>query len=352
MRAIMNGSEKYPVKEPFEILKRASLQTHLDAHVLQDRTVFAAASRNTKDFENLLSVYLDAIFKPKAILDDESTNWIFRQEGWRIERSDDPNIYFYNGNTLNEMKAVYSNPDEFMHQYAHQALFPDTSYRFDNQGKPKEILNLTQSDVVDYYNKYYRPSNAQVFLYGPLDAVEEGMAQFDAYASAHKAQDKVIYEPEWQEMITRDVPPHSVHPFPVTEEKEDEYRIMVTWLLNDDEMDRQTEIAWRMLDYLLLKSPIGPLRKGLENSGVGKEVISTGLRDDLRQWTFSIGMRGISKDDIASIEDTVMKILNQIETNGFQFWEVEAAFNTVEFGVSEGSRFDYCATNLPSLHLV
>jgi len=334
MRSVLDGSKKFPLKDPFDELRRGSLQTYLKQFIFGDRTVYTCASRNSKDFSNLIAVNLDAVFDPSIL--QEHGSWIFRQEGWRLEKRYQkyPNKeaqYRFNGVVLETQKGAYSDPDLSIHKYAHRALFPDTQYNYDNSGLPEEIVSVTRASLIEYHQKFYHPSNAQVFLYGPLEDVTEGLKQVDDYVSAYDLNEDVRENssPKWQDKINKENSPREIHEYASTLENGD-YRVMMSWLINDRVMDAKTEIAWRMLNYMLIESPTGILRNRLETSGKGREVIGGGLNTDLMQWTFSVGMKGVGRGDVKKVEGIITDTLAEInQTAGFRTDEISAAFNSV-----------------------
>lgn len=340
MHSVLHGSRQFPLKDPFEELRRGSLQTYLKQLVLADRTVYACASRNLQDFKNLIYVYIDAVFDPNFL--QPGYEWIFRQEGWRIEKdaADDASgnpTHHFNGAVLEMQKGAYSDPDVSIHKYAHRALFPDTQYQFDNEGFPGGVLSTTQSSISDYHHKYYHPTNAQVFLYGPLEAVTEGLDQIDNYVGKYDLKQDIrdASAPKWQDKIFPGAGPREIHEYPSTFEDGD-YRVLMSWLINDHQLDAKTEIAWRMINYILMDSPTAILRERLEDSGEGREVIGGGLKTDLMQWTFSVGMKGVNRAEVATVEDIILSTLQDIQQMAsFPADVLQAAFNTVEFRLTD-----------------
>lgn len=331
--SVLDGSENYPIKDPFNEMLRASLNTFLNAFTFDDRTVYTVASRNREDFSNLVAVYLDAVFRPLCVTDEGL--WILKQEGWRIEEGENSTLEL-TGVVLSEMKGAYSDPDELIHRYAQKSLFPDTSYRFDSGGQPDKIPTLTQNDFEAFYQKFYHPTNAQLFFYGPLEHIQDGMEQAHAYLEDSDARldIRVDSRAEWQEFYIDDEP-FSVRK-PYQSEDEDDFRVMVSWLINDRFMDKKTEIAWFAIDELLMGDPTSKLEKALRDSGYGDSVLGDGLEFWLQQWTFHVGLQGIeSQEDVEAVEQLIMDTLDEVVTTGFSTEDVESAMNTAEFSLRE-----------------
>ena len=166
--SVLCGSEKYPVKEPFVEMIKGSLNTFLNAMTYPDKTMYPVASRNDKDFKNLMAVYLDAVFFPNIYKDET----ILMQEGWHYELENPEDELKYKGVVYNEMKGVYSSPDSMVYRKICRGLLPDTIYGVDSGGNPKDIPNLTQEEFINFHKKYYHPSNAYIVLYGDIDINE------------------------------------------------------------------------------------------------------------------------------------------------------------------------------------
>ena len=172
--SVLNGSQRYPLREPFVDLLKSSLQTFLNAITFPDKTVYPVSSRNDKDFINLMRVYLDAVFRPLAV----SNPNIFRQEGWHYEILDPEADPIYKGVVFNEMKGAFSSPDGVRSRYLLHALFPDTCYGNESGGDPDHITDLTYQQFCDSHKKYYSPSNSFIILDGDVN-IEETLAIID-----------------------------------------------------------------------------------------------------------------------------------------------------------------------------
>ena len=171
---VLSGSRKYRTKEPFMDLVNSSLQTFLNAMTFPDKTIYPIASRNTKDFYNLMDVYLDAVFYPR-IYEEEK---IFYQEGWHYEMEDLDSPIKYNGVVYNEMRGAYSDPDDQVSEIISEDLHPGSTYSHDSGGNPHHIPDLTYEDFLNFHKKYYHPSNSYIFLNGAMD-IEEVLKYID-----------------------------------------------------------------------------------------------------------------------------------------------------------------------------
>ncbi|KAL1294054.1 hypothetical protein HN51_054741 [Arachis hypogaea] len=331
--SVLCGSRKYPLKEPFVELLKGSLHTFLNAFTYPDRTCYPVASTNTKDFYNLVDVYLDAVFFPRCVEDFQT----FQQEGWHFELNDPSEDITYKGVVFNEMKGVYSQPDNILGRTSQQALYPDTTYGVDSGGDPQVIPKLTFEEFKEFHRKYYHPSNSRIWFYGDDDPNErlrilgEYLDMFDASSAPNESK----IEP--QKLFSK--PVRIIEKYPASEGADLKKQHMVTlnWLLSDKPLDLETELALGFLDHLLLGTPASPLRKILLESGLGDAIVGGGVEDELLQPQFSIGLKGVSEQDIHKVEELVMTTLKKLANEGFDTDAVEASMNTIEFSLRENN---------------
>ncbi|KAG2654222.1 hypothetical protein PVAP13_1NG489800 [Panicum virgatum] len=315
--SVLCGSRKYPLKEPFVELLKGSLHTFLNAFTYPDRTCYPVASTNTKDFYNLVDVYLDAVFFPKCVEDFQT----FQQEG----------VVF------NEMKGVYSQPDNIMGRVSQQALSPENTYGVDSGGDPNEIPKLTFEEFKEFHSKYYHPSNARIWFYGDDDPKErlrvlsEYLDQFEASTAPNESK-------IWPQRLFKE-PVRVIEKFPAGEEGDlrKKYMVCINWLLSEEPLDVETELTLGFLDHLLLGTPASPLRRILLESGLGDAIVGGGVEDELLQPQFSIGLKGVSEDNIQKVEELVMQTLKNLAEEGFASDAVEASMNTIEFALRENN---------------
>ena len=163
--SVLCGSKNYPVKDPFVELLKSSLNTFLNAFTFPDKTMYPCASQNEKDFKNLMSVYMDAVFYPQIYAHEE----IFMQEGWHYHIVDEKDPIVYNGVVYNEMKGAFSDPQQILFRNLMHSLYPDTAYGFESGGDPAYIPDLTYEEFKEFHSKYYHPTNSYIFLYGNCD---------------------------------------------------------------------------------------------------------------------------------------------------------------------------------------
>uniref|UniRef100_A0A6J1C5I7 Presequence protease 1, chloroplastic/mitochondrial-like n=1 Tax=Momordica charantia TaxID=3673 RepID=A0A6J1C5I7_MOMCH len=331
--SVLCGSRKYPVKEPFVELLKGSLHTFLNAFTYPDRTCYPVASTNAKDFYNLVDVYLDAVFFPKCVEDFKT----FQQEGWHYELNDPSEDISYKGVVFNEMKGVYSQPDNILGRATQQALFPDNTYGVDSGGDPRVIPKLTFEEFKEFHHKFYHPGNARIWFYGDDNPIErlrilkEYLDMFDASSASN--QSKV----EQQRLFSEPVRIVEKYPSGDGGDLKKKHMVCVNWLLSDKPLDLETELTLGFLDHLMLGTPASPLRKILLESGLGDAIVGGGIEDELLQPQFSIGLKGVSDDDIPKVEELILNTLKKLTEEGFDNDAVEASMNTIEFSLRENN---------------
>ncbi|XP_078441624.1 presequence protease 1 [Wolffia australiana] len=331
--SVLCGSRKYPVKEPFVELLKGSLNTFLNAFTYPDRTCYPVASTNVKDFYNLVDVYLDAVFFPKCVEEYQT----FQQEGWHYELDDPSDEISFKGVVFNEMKGVYSQPDNILGRVCQQALFPDNTYGVDSGGDPKVIPQLTFEDFKEFHRKYYHPSNAKIWFYGDDDPTERLRilgAYLDQYDMSLAPNESRV---QLQKLFSGPVRVVEKYPAGEGEDHGKKHMVCLNWLLTDGELDLETELTLGFLDHLLLGTPASPLRRILLESRLGEAIVGGGMEDELLQPQFSIGLKGVSEDDIQKVEELVMSTLEKLAEEGFDSDAVEASMNTIEFSLRENN---------------
>ncbi|MBN2031954.1 MAG: insulinase family protein [Deltaproteobacteria bacterium] len=330
--SVLCGSRKYPLKEPFVELLKGSLKTFLNAMTYPDKTCYPLASQNVQDFYNLIDVYLDAVFYPRL------NPHIFQQEGWHLEleKPDDP--LTYKGVVFNEMKGARSSPDNLLAEYSQQSLFPDTPYGFDSGGDPSKIPDLTFEQFKAFHETYYHPSNGRIYFYGDDDP-QERLSLVQNYLKDFEAREvdsavpiqKPLNEPR---TIIKAFPSGAAEGEPV------KGMVTVNWLLEETSRS-EWNLAFHMLEYILLGMPGSPLRKALMDSNLGEDLAGEGLGNDLRQMYFSTGLKGIDPRKPEKVEVLIFDTLKRLLKEGIHHHTVEAAINTTEFILRENNTGSY-----------
>jgi hypothetical protein len=330
--AVLCGSEKYPVKEPFVELLKGSLKTFLNAFTYPDRTCYPVASTNLQDFYNLIDVYLDAVFSPRL------TPQVLQQEGWHyeLEQAEDP--LTYKGVVFNEMKGAYSAPERVLAEYAQHSLFPDNTYGVESGGHPRNIPDLTFEQFERFHTTLYHPSNARIFFYGDDDP-DKRFGLVEEYLERYQ---RLEIDSAVATQQPLDGPRSMEATYAASDEDEagSKSMVAVNWLLHGD-IDTETGLALQILDYILIGTPASPLRRALIESGLGEDLAGVGMETELKQFFFSTGLRGVEADDEAAVEALVIKTLQELADGGIDPQTVEAAMNTSEFRLRENNTGSY-----------
>jgi Zn-dependent M16 (insulinase) family peptidase len=329
--AVLCGSRKYPVKEPFVELMKGSLNTFLNAMTFPDKTCYPVASQNLQDFYNLIDVYLDAVFYPLI------PPHTLLQEGWHYELETADGPLNYKGVVYNEMKGAYSSPDNVLDEKSQQLIFPDTTYGIDSGGDPSEIPNLTYDQFKQFHDLYYHPSNARIFFYGDDDPVER-LRLLDEYLR-HFERIPVTSQIELQQPFDR--PREFTIPYEVSsDEEKPKSKLTVNWLLGELR-DPEQWLSLQILEHVLIGTPGSPLRKALIESGLGEDLAGSGLADHLRQMYFSTGMNGIARESAGEVEQLIYSTLEEIARDGVDAGTIAASVNTIEFHLRENNTGSY-----------
>jgi Zn-dependent M16 (insulinase) family peptidase len=325
---VLNGSRKYPVKEPFVELLKGSLNTYLNAFTMADKTVYPVASANLKDFYNLADVYMDAVFHPLI------PPHILEQEGWHYELESTDSPLEFKGVVFNEMKGAYSSPENRLGDQIQQSLFPDTPYAHDAGGNPKDIPSLTFEQYKGFHQTYYHPSNALIYFYGD-DEPEARLEFLDGYLNefdARAVDADVPLQPPFEEerRIT------AKYPGGEDGEEGNKSFLTVNWVFPEPQTLEEA-FEGDILSHVLLGTQASPLRKALIDSGLGENLAGGGYDDYTRQPTFSVGLKGIRSEDGGKVETLIAETLDRLAREGIDRETVEASLNSIEFSLRENN---------------
>ncbi len=332
--SVLCGSKNFPVKDPFVELVKGSLNTFLNAMTYSDKTLYPVASCNDKDFQNLMHVYLDAVFYPNIYANES----IFRQEGWHYELAEESGELSVNGVVYNEMKGAFSSPDEVLEREIMNSLYPDVCYGFESGGDPDVIPELSYEEFLDFHRRYYHPSNSYIYLYGNMDMAEKLRYLDEEYLSAFDALaiDSVVREqPAFaaQRKVERE--------YPISEEEDEEENTYLSVNFSvGNTLDKELYIAFQILDYALCSAPGAPLKKALVEAGIGKDIYSI-YDNGIRQPYFSVIAKDTSPDKEEQFLALTEEILTRIAEQGFDKKALLAGINYYEFKYREADFGSY-----------
>ena len=327
--SVLCGSEKFPVKDPFIELAKGSLNTFLNAMTYPDKTVYPVASYNDKDFDNLCDIYMDAVLHPNIYKKPE----IFYQEGWRYE-VDEAGEFTINGVVYNEMKGVFSSPEQILHRALSTSLFPDTTYGMESGGDPVDIPKLSYEEFLDFHRTYYHPSNSYITFYGDMNVVDKLKWLDEAYLAEYD-QASVDSEIPYQEPFEKINVMELTYPIGETEELEEKNYLAFNAVCPST-LDNETCIAMDILSYCLIDSPGAPLKKKLLAKKICKDVFG-GSNNGILQPYFSVAVKDSSIKDGVEYEKIVKEILTEIVEEGIDPMTVRAAISRFEFSHREAS---------------
>ncbi|RJP79227.1 MAG: peptidase M16 [Desulfobacteraceae bacterium] len=330
---VLCGSRKFPVRDPFFSMIKRSLNTFMNAFTASDWTMYPFTTQNRKDYYNLMDVYLDAAFFPNI---EELS---FMQEGHRMELDPEDNLV-YKGVVYNEMKGAMSSQDQVMVRSMLNALYPDTTYRFNSGGDPVVIPELTHEQLKAFHKRHYHPSNAFFYTYGNLPLAdhlrvieEKILNHFDAI----DPRTDVPSQPRWEK------PARVSYAYPLDpgEDHAGKCQVAVSWLMADIK-DSFEVLSLVLLEQILLGNSASPLRKALIESGIGTALSDgTGFDADNRDTLFSCGLKGVDASSADQMEELVFKVLKDLSTNGVPREMIESAIHQIEFHRKEVTNTPY-----------
>ena len=331
------GSKKYPVRDPFFMMIRRSLNTFMNAFTSSDWTAYPFATQNDKDFKNLLSVYLDSSFFPNL---DELD---FLQEGHRLEFSENTNSdseLEIKGVVFNEMKGAMSSISSQLWHGLSKHLYNSSTYKHNSGGNPENIIDLTHEYLVDFHRKHYHPSNATFFTFGNVNPseVQEFISQ-NVLSDFEPSNNSISVKNE--ERISK---PKTVTEFynPMPDD-ENNHHVVLSWLLGESH-DPVELLESFLVSNILLDNSASPLRKILENTDLGKSLSPlTGLEADHKELVFAAGLEGVSSNKQIEVEDLILDCLKDIVSSGIPKDLIESSLHQLEIKQREitGSGMPY-----------
>ncbi|MDZ7345468.1 MAG: insulinase family protein [candidate division KSB1 bacterium] len=326
--AVLNGSQNFPVKSPFDVLAKGSLNTFLNAMTGNDFTIYPVASMNEKDYFNLMHVYLDAVFFPLIYQEPR----ILMQEGWHHELTDRNAEVVYRGVVYNEMKGAFSNPSRELEYQAYKELFPDTPYRFSSGGYPSAIPTLTNEAFLDFHRTYYHPSNSLILLYGDADLQRELKFIDEKYLSRFNRKGQKRIDIPVQRPFSEKKVKIAYYSATQGADPSRQSYLSLSWVCGSggDPLDVMT---LEVLQEVLIEQEAAPIRVALQQAGIGREVYAQ--LDVLRQNVFQIIAQDAALEDLTRFHDIVMGVLQQVVEKGLDKEALEGAINRLEFRLRE-----------------
>lgn len=331
--SVLCGSRYFPVKDPFIELAKGSLNTFLNAITYPDRTMYPVASCNDKDFQNLMHIYLDAVFYPNIYKEER----IFQQEGWHYELKDMEAPLTINGVVYNEMKGAFSNADDVMEREIMNALFPDTCYGVESGGDPEVIPDLSYEQFLEFHSTLYHPTNSFIYLYGNMDVWEKLLFIHHKYLNDFSKEDDcakalntaITMQPAFSKAK------EFVRPYPVLEGEDTAHKTHLSYnVVTGTSLDAELCVALEVLDYALCSAPGAPVKQALTDAGIGCDVYSD-FNDGVLQPYFSIVAKDADLEQKQAFLEIIERELGRIVTEGFDKKSLLAALHYSEFRYRE-----------------
>ena len=318
------GSKKYPVRDPFFMMIRRSLNTFMNAFTSSDWTAYPFATLNKKDFDNLLGVYLDSAFFPNLDSLD------FAQEGHRLEfqeKNNPESEIEIKGVVYNEMKGAMSSITSQLWHGMSKHLYPSSTYKHNSGGNPENIIDLSHEDLVNFHKKHYHPSNATFFTYGNIDPIEiQSFIKENILDNFSPSNEVVAVKNEDR----FDVPITVSDFYNPQPGDEDNHHIVLSWLLNESHNPVQL-LETYLMSNILLDNSASPLRKVLESTKLGKSPSPlTGLEADQKELVFAAGLEGVDSNKSKEVETLIMECLNKLVKDGVPKDLIESSLHQLE----------------------
>ena len=331
---VLCGSDKFPVKDPFIELAKGSLNTFLNAMTYPDKTVYPVASYNDRDFQNLMDVYLDAVFHPNIYREEK----IFQQEGWHYELENAEDELTINGVVYSEMKGAFSSPEDVLEQQILSSLYPDTAYAVVSGGDPEVIPQLTYEDFLAFHRRYYHPSNSYIYLYGDMDMAQKLQWIDEEYLSKYEAlavDSEIAVQKPFAGTMTAEAE------YSVSESESEEDNTYLSYnIAFGVQPDQKFQQAMDTLAQVLCMVPGAPVKQALLDAGIGTEI-DCGYEALLKQPQISI----IAKNTNASRKDEFVEViegeLRRLVREGLDRKALAANLNNSEFRYREADYGSY-----------
>ena len=332
---VLCGSDSFPARDPFMQLAKGSLHTFLNAMTYPDKTLYPVASYNDKDFQNLMHVYLDAVFYPNLYKRKE----IFMQEGWHYHIEDADKPLEINGVVYSEMKGAMSSPDSIVFEELIAQLYPDSTYGVNSGGDPDVIPSLTYEYYTDFHRKYYHPSNSYIFLYGDMDVVEKLNWIDEHYLSRFN---RLEIDSSVKTAKPFGALKEAVKNYSIAEDEDEEGKTYFAFACScGSSLDSEEREAWDFISEVLLDMPGAPLKQALLDAGIGQDIYG-GFENHLLTPAFVVVAKNTKKEDKQRFRDIIFETLEKIVNEGINEKALLGMVNNAEYRWRES---DYGGTS-------
>lgn len=327
--SVLNGSQKYPSKEPFVELIKGSLNTFVNAMTFSDKTIYPVASTNHKDFRHLMGVYLDAVFAPIF----KENPQILAQEGWHYHLEKPEDDLIYKGVVYNEMKGAFGSPERQVYQQLSTHLYPDSAYQYESGGDPLAIPELTQEEFITYHERYYHPSNSFTILYGDLD-LEEAFEDLEEYFSGKGKLEESI-ELSFDVAQPETVSYEETYSITAGDDPTDKDYLALSWHVTEPNQILDA-YGFKVLEEILLGNNQSPLKKALLDADIGGDI-DGGTSEYGYPMAFFIMAKYSSAEKMDAFKSVTQETLEKLVTEGIPTDLVDAALNKITFETKEAA---------------
>ena len=342
---VLCGSKNFPAKDPFIELAKGSLNTFLNAMTFPDKTLYPVASCNDKDFQNLMHVYLDAVFYPNIYKRRE----IFEQEGWHYELDTPDAELIYNGVVYNEMKGAFSSPESVLARAVQKQLYPDTSYSVESGGDPEFIPDLTYENYLAFHQRYYHPSNSYIYLYGDMDVVEK-LEWLDQEYLTHFETSYVDSEIKTQSPFTEIRKHKLTYPLGDNESVENKTYLSCSYSIGTS-LEQELSVAFSILEKVLLSNPGAPLKQALLDANIGDDVVSY-YDTDIKQPMLNITVKNTEASKMEEFTRIIKETLEKVVKDGLDEKSLRATLSIMEFQYREADFGSYPKGLVYGIHVL
>jgi len=327
--SVLNGSKNFPVKSPFDILNKGSLNTFINAFTGKDMTMYPVASMNDKDYFNLMHVYLDAVFNPLIYTEPR----ILKQEGWHYELTEVESPIVFKGVVYNEMKGAFSSPSRELSYQVFKNLFPNNGYGYESGGHPASIPTLTYEYFINFHKRFYHPGNSYIFLYGNADLDKELEFINDNYLSNYgQLKDKVVVDDQKPFEAMKDITAN----YSVMEGSETANQAYLSYnVVAGHNMEIELTMALDIICEAIVNQESAPLRLALQEAGIGQDVYA--YNNSYKQNVVQIIVQNANASDKEKFYNILNKIFNDAIKNGIDKETIQGILNRIEFQLREGN---------------
>lgn len=331
--SVLNGSKKFPVKDPFVFLAKNSLSTALNAATWEAMTAYPVGSENYKDFLNLAEVYFDAVFNP-LISED-----IFMQEGWHYEYDKKKKKLKFGGVVFNEMKGAVGNKERMIEQSLIRQVYRGTFMDYAYGGDPEFIPDLTYEYFLNFHKSFYNPTNAKFVFYGDGNT-ESNLAFLENLLDGYSKGDRktiASYHPVKEEFY-KGRGFEDYYPISTTEEDLDKKNYFFKVFRLPQKLNPEEIITYKILNYILFESEGALIKKAILDSGLAEDIYESPLAIDYENHIV-FGVKNIKEEHKNEILNIFNRELEKLITQGINRKTVLSAINKLKYAYNEGELF-------------